>query len=162
MRWNGKLSPEQQNLDLDAEQGKTLNRVFFLSDSVEVRKLCYVTMLYIVGYVKQNCWVYIAIGFITQLKRKKTNYLKHVRALHISWASVIVQLPYSQISKLRGYIFCSNLFFACRKQFPQYAGGRMLPSKPKSSNHFGDRSTHGPQHFAALQNPLGKRQQQLC
>ena len=93
-------------------------------------------MLYIVGYVKQNCWVYIAIGFITQLKRKKTNYLKHVRALHISWASVIVQLPYSQISKLLGYIFCSNLFFACRKQFPQYAGGRMLPSKPKSSKSF--------------------------
>ena len=56
-------------------------------------------MLYIVGYVKyhltivfENCWVCIAIGLITQLKRKNTNYLKYVSALHNSWASLIVQL----------------------------------------------------------------------
>ena len=37
---------------------------------------------------------------------------------------------------MRGCIFCSNLFFAYTKQFPQYTGGRMLSSKPKSSKSF--------------------------
>ena len=35
-----------KNLGSDREQGKTLNRVFFLSDRVELRKLCYETVLY--------------------------------------------------------------------------------------------------------------------
>ena len=63
--------------------------------------------------------------------------MKNVSALHIFWASLTVQLPYSWIYSLGDCIFCSILFFAYRKQFLQYAGGDlMLTSKPKISKSF--------------------------